>query len=314
MKTTKYTGHIALFVANIFFGLNNPLTRSLIPDVMDPLTVTFMRIGGGMILYWLASIFVKKEHVAPKDILLLFFAAFFSISANQIPFFVGLSKTSPIDASIVVTLLPIASMIFAAFINKEPITFLKTVGVVVGASGALLLIFSSHSTSVGSGSLTGNLIVFAAVISFSLYLTLFKNLISRYKPITVMKWMFLFASIQSYAFCHNAIVNTNFATLGFNDILKLLYIVIIATFVSYLLVAIGQKVLRPTTLSMYNYLQPIVASIVAVMFQMDTFGYEKILSAILVFAGVYIVTQSKSRAQIEAEKRGITPDKSTKGN
>ena len=314
MKTTKYTGHIALFVANIFFGLNNPITRSLMPEPIHPYVITFFRIGGGIILFWLASLFFKKDKVTSKDLLLLFVAAFFSISVNMIAFFKGLSMTSPIDASIVVTLLPIASMILAAFINKEPITLLKSIGVIVGASGALLLVFTSHGSQIGSGSLMGNLIVFAAVISFALYLTLFKNLISKYKPVTVMKWMFLFAGIQSYPFFHSEVAATDFSTFDTEIILKLLYIVVIATFVSYQLLAIGQKVLRPTTLSMYNYLQPIVASIVAVALMMDTFGYEKIISAVLVFAGVYIVTQSKSRAQIEAEKSGIPVDRDAIGN
>jgi drug/metabolite transporter (DMT)-like permease len=314
MKTTKYTGHIALFVANIFFGLNNPLTRSLMPDIIHPYVITILRIGGGMVLFWLASLFLEREKVPVKDLVKLFFAALFSITINMLAFFSGLSMTSPIDASIVVTLLPIVSMILAAFINKEPITFLKAVGVIVGASGALLLVFSSHGSQIGSGSFVGNLIVLAAVISFALYLTLFRELISKYKAVTVMKWMFLFATIQSYPFCHQELVNADFSAYNTEVLLKIAYIVIIATFVSYLLVAIGQKVLRPTTLSMYNYLQPIVASFVAVFMMMDTFGYDKILSAVLVFAGVYIVTQSKSRAQIEAEKSGLPFGKDVKGN
>ena len=301
MEKNKRNGHIALFAANILFGLNNPISRSLIPDVVDPYVLTLFRLGGGMLLFWLASLFVKREKVPFKDIILLFFAAILALSTNQLPFIVGLSMTSPIDASIVVTMLPILSMIFAAIIIKEPITLKKAFGVLVGASGALLLILGGNHHGVGTGNFWGNLIVFGAVLSFALYLTIFKSLISRYSPFTVMKWMFLFATIQCYPFCHNAVVATDFSSFQFSTILSISYIVVIATFITYILLPIGQKVLRPTTLSMYNYLQPLVASLAAVYMGIDSFGMDKVISAVLVFAGVYFVTQSKSRAQLEAE-------------
>lgn len=314
MANKKLTGHIAIFTANIFFGLNNPLSRSIIPDSIDPYVLTFLRIAGGMILFWLASLLVKKEKVPVKDIFLFFIAAVFSITSNQIPFIVGLSMTTPIDASIVVTLLPILSMIFAAIFIKEPITLMKAIGVIVGASGALVLIFYSQGSRVGSGNLIGNLVVLAGVISFSLYITIFKNLISKYSPITSMKWLFLFGTLQSFPFCQNALFETNFSMIDNLVWLKIGYTIVFATFTGYILIAIGQKNLRPTTLSMYNYLQPIVAAIVAVTIGMDHFGFDKIISAVLVFSGVYIVTQSKSRAQLEAEKTGIPVNKDQVGN
>ncbi len=314
MANKKFTGHIAIFAANIFFGLNNPLSRSIIPEIIDPYVLTFLRIAGGLILFWAASLFVKKENVPLKDIFLFFLAAIFAITSNQIPFIVGLSMTTPIDASIVVTLLPILSMIFAALFIKEPITLMKAIGVIVGASGALVLIFSSHGNQVGSGNFTGNLVVLVGVISFSLYITIFKNLISKYSPITSMKWMFLFGALQSFPFCQQALFETDFTSIETLSWLKIAYTIVIATFLGYILIATGQKILRPTTLSMYNYLQPIVAAIVAVVIGMDHFGIEKIISAVLVFSGVYIVTQSKTRAQIEAEKAGIPVAKDQVGN
>ncbi|MDO9152274.1 MAG: EamA family transporter [Paludibacter sp.] len=314
MISKKFSGHIAVFAANIFFGLNNPLSRSLMPEIIDPYVLTFLRISGGMTIFWVVSVFLKYEEVAVKDIILYFFAAIFAISANQLPFFAGLSMTSPIDASIVITLLPILSMILAAIFIKEPLTLMKATGVIVGASGALILIINSHSTGLGSGNLFGNLIVFSAVTSFALYLVLFKSLISRYSPITSMKWMFLFGTIQSFPFCRHALMATDFSLLNTSAWIIIVYAVVVATFIAYILIAIGQKTLRPTTLSMYNYLQPVVASLVAVYMGIDSFGIEKMLSAVLVFLGVYIVTQSKSRAQLEAEKAGIPVNKDEVGN
>ena len=300
MDKEKRNGHIAVFAANILFGLNTPVSRSLIPEIVDPYLLSFLRLCGGMILFWMASAFVR-EKVSKKDLLLLFFAAILALTTNQLPFIIGLSMTSPIDASIVVTMLPILSMLFAAVFIKEPITLKKTLGVLTGASGALLLVFSQSNNS-GSGNMWGNLIIFGAVMSFALYLTLFKRLISRYKPVTIMKWMFLFATIQSFPFCVDSFSTANFESFSTLTILKILYVVVIATFVTYILLAVGQKALRPTTLSMYNYLQPVVAALAAVLMGIDSFGVEQLLAAILVFAGVYMVTQSKSREDIEKEK------------
>lgn len=291
-----------MFSANVIFGLNIPVSRTLMPEILSPYTLTFFRLGGGMLLFWIASVFVKKEHVPAKDLFLLFFASLFGLTLNQLPYFIGLSMTSPIDASIVITMLPILTMILAAMIIKEPITLMKAVGVLVGASGALLLVFNSHTVHVGKSNFLGNMIIFGAVASFAVYLTLFKNLITRYSSITVMKWMFLFGTIVCFPFCYKPLIQTDFALLTTGTYWRIGYMVIFATFLGYLFLPLGQKVLRPTTLSMYNYVQPIVASMVAVAIGIDVFGVEKALSSVLVFAGVYIVTQSKSRAQLEAER------------
>lgn len=304
MERNKVNGHIAVFSANIIFGLNTVVSRSLMPEFVDPYVLTFFRLAGGMILFWLLSLFTRREKVPVKDIVLFFFAAALALSFNQLPFIIGLSMTSPIDASIVVTLLPIVSMILAAIIIKEPITLKKAFGVLLGASGALLLIFGNKNTTFGFGSIWGNVFVFVGVFSFALYLTVFKELISRYSPFTVMKWMFLFSTIQCYPFCHPYVVATDFMAFDTSAYLRIAYVVVLSTFLTYILIAIGQKALRPTTFSMYNYLQPLVASLAAVAMGMDSFGPDKIVAAVLVFIGVFFVTQSKSREQMESEKKG----------
>ena len=294
-ELNKNHGHIALFVANLIFGLNTPITRTIVPKVVDPFVMTFFRMIGAAILFWTISIFTKQEKVPTKDIVLFFFAAVFAIVLNQTFFIYGLSKTSPIDASLVITLLPIVTMILAAIIIKEPITFKKAIGVIIGASGALILILGGNKNG-GSSSFAGNLIVLSSVFSFALYLTLFKDLITKYSPITAMKWMFLFAAILTVPISYKMLAVTNFSAFNTSIILRILYIVVLATFFTYMLIPIGQKTLRPTTVSMYNYLQPIVASFATVILGLDKFGADKILSATLVFIGVYLVTQSKSRS------------------
>jgi len=314
MENKKLTGHIALFSANIIFGMNTPISRTLMPEILSPYTLTFFRLSGGLILFWIVSLFVKKEKVPAKDILLLFFASLFALVLNQLPFFVGLSMTSPIDASIVVTMLPIVTMFLAAVIIKEPITLMKTIGVLVGASGALLIVFNDTADKVGHSNFWGNIIVFGAVTSFAIYLTVFKNLISRYSPVTIMKWMFLFGTLVSLPFCYRPLIETDFSLLTSGTFWRIGYMVVFATFFGYLLIPVGQKVLRPTTFSMYNYVQPVVASLMAIFIGIDTFGYEQALAAILVFSGVYIVTQSKSKAQLDAAKANKNLDSSSSSN
>ena len=302
MENSKIRGHVAILIANVLFGLNITVSRSLTPDFIHPLVLGFFRMSGGMILFWFVSLFTKKEKVQRKDLLLLFFASIFALSYNQSAFVTGLSKTSPIDASIIQVMLPIVSMIFAFFFMKEPITWKKTLGIIIGLCGVLMLILNTHNVNSGENNLIGNLILFSAIISFSLYLTLFKNLIARYSSVTLMKWMFLFAAIVSLPICWDPLLNVDFKSFEADVYLRIGYVVVIATFFTYLIFPIGQKTLRPTTISMYNYVQPIVASIVAVVMGLDTFGLDKTLSGIFVFIGVYFVTTSKSKAQLDAEK------------
>jgi drug/metabolite transporter (DMT)-like permease len=296
-------GHLVLFLANIFFGLNTTISRTLIPEILSPYALTFFRIAGAAVLFWFASVFVKRERVVSGDLMKLFFASTLALVVNQLPFIVGLSMTSPIDASIVVSMMPIVTMVLAAVILKEKITPMKIVGILVGGSGALMLVLNSAVIPSGKGSVWGNLLVFVGVISFSLYLTLFKKLISKYSTFTIMKWMFLFASILSYPFCHSALIQTNFMQLEVTTYFKIFYVVVVATFFSYSLIAVAQKVLSPTTFSMYNYVQPVVASLVAVLIGLDHFGLQKAICALLVFSGVYIVTQSNNRAKRKIAKK-----------
>lgn len=294
---SKKHGHVALFFANVIFGFNTPITRTIVPDVLSPYTMTFFRMAGAAILFWLISPFVKKENVPARDILLFFFASLFAIVLNQTAFIVGLSKTSPIDASLVITLLPIVTMLLSALLLKEPITWKKTIGIFIGASGALILILNSNSNSEGN-SIIGNIIVLGSVTSFGLYLTFFKDLISRYSPFTAMKWMFLFAALLTLPMGFKLTSTTNFHQFDTSIYLRIGYIVVLSTFITYMLIPIGQKTLRPTTVSMYNYLQPVMASVLTIIIGLDRFGIDKLISAALVFLGVYIVTTSRAKADI----------------
>ena len=297
-----YKGHIVMILADLVWGLNAPIGKSVLTEI-SPLALTMFRMGGAAAAFWLTSLFLPKERVEKKDFLPLFFASILGIVINQGLFIFGLSETSPIDASIVCTTLPIMTMIVAAIFLKEPITFKKVAGIIIGASGALILILSGRTgIGVNSSSWLGNLSIFIAQLSVAIYLTLYKGLLTKYSPITVTKWLFLYASICFIPFAFRDVATINYLELPAITYWEIFFVVFLATYLTYIFMTMGQGLLRPTVVSMYNYIQPIVASIVTVYIGMDTFGWNKWLAVLLVFSGVYVVTQSKSRAQLESEK------------
>ena len=246
-------GHLFALTANILWGLMAPIGKSALAE-FSALSVTTFRMVGAAACFWLLSLFCKREQVDHRDMLKIFFAALFALVFNQGVYIFGLSMTSPIDASIVTTTLPIVTMIVAAIYLKEPVTNKKVLGIFVGAMGAFILIMSSQTTGAGNGSLIGDLLCLLAQISFSIYLTVFKGLSQKYSPITLNKWMFVYASM-----CYIP----------------------------------------------YNYMQPIVASTVAIILGLGVFNLEKGIAIALVFLGVYIVTQSKSRKDFEKEGKAV---------
>ena len=181
-------GHLFALAANILWGLMAPIGKSALVE-FSALSVTTFRMVGAAACFWLLSLFCKREQVDHRDMLKIFFAALFALVFNQGVYIFGLSMTSPIDASIVTTMLPIVTMIVAAIYLKEPVTDKKVLGIFVGAMGAFILIMSSQTTGAGNGSLIGDLLCLLAQISFSIYLTVFKGLSQKYSPITLNKWM-----------------------------------------------------------------------------------------------------------------------------
>ena len=235
----------------------------------------------------------------------IFFASLFALVFNQGIFIFGLSMTSPIDASIVTTTLPIVTMIVAAIYLKEPITNKKVLGIFVGAMGALILILSSQAASGGNRNLIGDLLCLVAQISFSIYLTVFKGLSQQYSAVTINKWMFVYASICYIPFSYYDISTIQWPSISTVAIIQVLYVVLGGSFLAYLCIMTAQKLLRPTVVSMYNYMQPIVATIAAIIMGIGSFGWQKGLAIALVFLGVYIVTQSKSKADFEKAGREL---------
>ena len=254
-------------------------------------------------LFWFTSLFLPKEHVPKKDLLMFVGAAIFGLVTNQCCYTIGLSITSPINASIVTTSMPIFAMILAAIILKEPITGKKALGVCLGCSGAVILILTSAVASNAKvGDLLGDLLCMCAQLSFALYLSMFSPLIKRYSVFTVNKWMFTFATLLILPFTCGHVAAIDFVNVPGKTWLETGFVVFFGTYISYILMMIGQHTLRPTVVSIYNYVQPLVSVTVTILTGIGVFKPSQGLAVILVCLGVWLVTKSKSKADMEKSK------------
>lgn len=292
-------GHLACFTAYLIFGLNIVVCKDLTSssDISPLALFTFRSIGAGS-LFWIISLFRPKERVERRDLPKIFAASVLGFFFAQMSFLVAISRITPMDCSIVASLSPLYTMFIAAYVLKEPLSAQKIGGVVLSLCGVIYLILNSTTASSGVVQTTplGVLLIVVNSLCFSLYLGIFKPIIGKYSVITFMKWIFLFSSIMSLPFTFGEIAKINFAELSVSYLAELAFLIVCATFVTYFLIPIGQKLLRPTLVSMYTYVQPIVAIVVSIYVGMDTLTLPKVLAAVTVFAGVIIVSRSRQKA------------------
>ena len=298
MDRNMLRGHLSMVCANTMWGLMSPVSKMVMAaGVVTPLLMTDFRIFGAAILFWIASLFAPQQRVCGKDLLLLAGAAMLGILCNQGCFMFGVGMTSPGEASIITTTMPMWVMVLAALILKEPITMKKFGGILLGASGALLLVLSGRGlgTAKGANPMLGDLLVLTAQLSYALYLTLYKNFIKKYSLVTLMKWMFTFAALILLPFSIPTLSHTAWGAMSAGEIGGAAFVVVGGTFIAYMCIMVGQKALRPTLVGMYNYIQPIVASAVGISLGLDQFTPIKILAVALIFSGVYLVNISRAR-------------------
>ena len=291
-----------MFLACAFWGLMAPLGKDAMTHGITGLDMVTFRVAGAAILFWITSLFVKREHVPGKDIIRFIGAGFFGIVTNQCLYIYGLSLTSPVNASIVTTSMPIFAMLLSALILKEPLTTKKVGGVLLGFSGAIILILSSATAASDKvGDIRGDLLCLFAQFSFALYLSLFNPLIRKYSVFTVNKWMFTFATLYILPFTFSHVAAIDYPNVPTSTWLETLFVVFICTYVCYILTMNAQQTLRPTVVSVYNYVQPMVAVVVSVLTGLGIFKPAHALAVVLVFFGVRLVTKSKSRRDMEGE-------------
>lgn len=293
---SKVKGHLAMLGANVMWGLMSPVVKIVFATgVVAPMIVVDFRVAGAALLFWLTSLFLPKEHVPPADILRLFGAGMLGVLFNQGCFILGVKLTSPGEASLVTTTMPMWVMLLAWLILREPITLKKAGGIAAGATGAIILIAGSASPVSGSNPALGDVIVLCAQLSYALYLTLYRNFIRKYSLVTLMKWMFLSATAVGLPSSLKWLCATDWKAISPTEWGGIAYVVVCGTFLAYICIMIGQKTLRPTLVGMYNYVQPIVATITGICLGLDRFTPVKALAIALIFSGVWLVTISKAK-------------------
>ena len=293
-------GHCAAFIAYAIFGFNIIVCKDLTSGgLIPPLGIFTLRslIAGG--LFWLVSLFQPAEKVEKKDYIKIFAASMLGFLICQVTFLVGIPHITPMDCSILTAMAPIYTMAVAAIAIKEPITAKKAIGVAISFAGIIYLIINRVAVSGGAAESTpfGIFMIILNSLSFSMYLGIFKPLIGKYSVVTFMKWIFLFSACVSTPLSLRGLINVDWAGIPTKQYAELAYLIFCATFITYYLIPISQKRIRPTIVSMYSYVQPIIAIAVSIAIGMDTLTWQKILATALVFGGLAIVSRSRAAKQ-----------------
>ena len=293
----KTIGHLACFIAYAIFGINIIVCKDLTSSrLISPIALFGLRSLGAGLLFWLISCFLPKEKVDKKDFGKILMASLLGFFLTQVTFLMAIPDITPMDCSIVSSLSPIYTMFIAAYVLKEPITLRKAGGVAISFFGIIYLIMNSVTGTGGTieTSWVGILLMIANSLSFSLYLGLFKPVITKYSVITFMKWIFLFATLFSFPWTISELRTFDYSLLTSTYLSELAFLIICSTFITYFLIPLGQKRIRPTLVSMYSYVQPIIAIVISIWVGMDTLSWQKLLAAAMVFGGVVLVNYSRS--------------------
>lgn len=290
-------------LACIIWGLMAPLAKDAMRTDFTGVDMVAFRVAGGALCFWLTSLVMtwagkKQEKVPLHDIGMFFLASLCGISFNQGMFTIGVSFTSPINASIMTTTLPIISLILSAIFLHERVSWQKILGICLALSGALMVILTSHTASVASANpyrdALGAVMCVLAQCSFASYLVIFGKLIKKYSVVTCMKWMMLFATLTICPFAIPHIVSLPWSTIAAHSYWEMGFVVFFGTFAAYILMTWAQQVLRPTQVAIYNYFQPVVSCLASVAMGLAVFGYLQAIAILLVFSGVYLVTNTHS--------------------
>lgn len=298
MMSKRNLALISATIVSIIYGLTFTIAKDVMPKYVDAYGFIVMRVGGSTVLFWLVWGFtilpnaISSQKIDGKDFPRIIAAAFFGVALNMLTFFKGLSLTSPISASVIMVTTPIIVLIFSAVMIKERIQKRKVLGIVLGLLGTAFLILYGKSVGNATNANLGNFLVFVNAASYGFYLIIVKKLMDKYNAFTFVKWIYLFGFIMVLPFGWSQFESVNWAIMPMDIYWKIGFVVIFSTFFTYLLNLLSMRELKPTTVAVFIYLQPLFATIFAISLGNDELNWVKISSAILIFAGVYLVTAS----------------------
>ena len=282
---------MALFMVQVLYGLNYTFAKIVFNDqYVGPLAFVILRVGGATLLFWALSFFLPREKIDKSDYLRFLIAAFFGVGINMMLFLKGLELTTPIHASAIVTVTPIIILILSVIVLKEHITKLKIFGVVLALGGALALTIYGKSTRAADNIFLGNTFIFLNSIAYSIYIILIKRLTEKYHPYTFIKWLFLFGFFMVLPFGWNELDHIQWQSFTPNITFAVIFVIVGATFGTYLLNPLALRKLKASTVGVFIYLQPVIAGIFAILMGVDTIDFIKVMAMLFIFLGVYIVS------------------------
>ena len=290
---------IGATIVSIIYGLTFTIAKDVMPKYVQADGFILMRVGGSTILFWLVWLFtrlpetVRKERIERADFPRIIWAAFFGVALNMLSFFKGLTLTSPISASVIMVSTPMIVLVLSAIIIKERMRKRMVFGIVLGLIGTAFLILYGKSVGSATNASLGNFLVFVNASSYGLYLVLVKKLMDKYNAFTFVKWVYLIGFFMVLPFGWDEFEAVNWTLLPIDIYWKIGFVVVFSTFLTYLLNLLSMKELKPTTIAVFVYLQPVFATIFAISRGKDELTLVKIISAIFIFTGVYLVTQKK---------------------
>lgn len=300
MVKQNFRAHLAMLSATILFGANYWIAKGLMPNHLLPMQIIFLRILGTLIIAWIIQLSIKELRVLRidrEDYPRLLLISLLGVAINQMMFFTGLNHTTPVDAAIINSVNPILVLLFAAWLLKEKIGTTRLFGILLGAAGALMLILLGNPFSLKGGNMGGNLFVAGNTVAWGLYLVIAKPLVVKYNPLLMMRWMFLIALIGVIPFSIRQALEINFSSFDTYTWFSIFYIIIGTTFMAYFFITYSLKRLSSSVVAYYTYLQPVLVAVIGIIIFAEKISWIKILSALLVFAGIFFVTRKNKAAR-----------------
>lgn len=291
--TKQFWAHAALIAANLFYAANYTIAKWLMPQYIQAFGFILIRVVAALILFASLGFIVKNDAIEKGDYLRLFFCGIFGVAVNQLLFFKGLDLSTPMNASLMMVTTPILVILIAILAKKESFTWIKVLGIFLGAFGALLLVLGKNF-NFSSQTALGDFFVFLNAVSYGIYLTIVKPLLIKYKPVTIITWVFFFGLLPVSLVGYQEFTQIQWSIFGVNQWISLIFVVVGVTFFAYLFNIYALSKVNPSVVGIYIYMQPLLAAFIALYFQSDQLDFMKVLAAFFIFMGVYFVSFYKS--------------------
>lgn len=285
---------MAATMVSLIYGLSFTIAKDVMPAYVKPFGFILLRVSGAAVLFWFLSFFGPKEKIQTKDFPRIVAASFFGVALNMLTFFKGLSFTSPISAAVIMVTTPMIVLTLSAILMKERIKTRKILGILLGLLGTGFLILYGKSVGNATNAMLGNLLVFINAVSYGFYLIIVKKLMDKYNAFTFVKWIYTFGFLMVIPFGLAEYQQIQWKQLPITILWEIGFVVVFTTFFTYLFNLVSMRELKPTTVAVFIYLQPLFATVFAMALGKDQLTWVKVAAAVLIFGGVFLVTKKKS--------------------